>query len=55
MQTTHTTINDSSREGLDKRIEAMKERGYELDSEIVPQDSRFGIKYYAKLKYCGKM
>lgn len=50
---THATIKDESKEKLEKRIEQMEDRGYELEGEIVPQSGYNGIIHYAKLKWCG--
>jgi len=52
---THTTIKSESKEGLKDRIKEMESRGFELDGEIVPRDGYYGIIYYAKMKWCGKI
>jgi len=44
------TIKDYDEEQLDKRIEGMKERGYELLSKQSRNNYYSGVVHYAKLK-----
>ena len=44
------TIKDFNEDQLDKRIEGMQERGYELISKKTRDDHHRGLVHYAKLK-----